>query len=247
MSIEINVPVAEQENILEKMLNRQILLTLLVLVGSLLFFELSGLDIWVQDYFYNVELSQWLVDKDAALAKFIFYDGIKKLFVLFVVGLLLTLLFFRKNKYVQAYQQGLLIVFFAVICVPLVIGVLKATTNIPCPKNIVHYQGNYPYITLFKAYPSDFHQTEKIKCFPAGHASGGFALLSLFFLFRSQRNRRIALVVAMGIAWNIGIYKMLIGDHFLSHTVTTMIVAWLLILLIAKGVYAYFERGQPVN
>jgi len=39
------------------------------------------------------------------------------------------------------------------------------------------------------------------RCFPAGHASGG--------------------------------YKMLIGDHFLSHTITTMLLAWLIINLLA--------------
>lgn len=42
--------------------------------------------------------------------------------------------------------------------------------------------------------------------------------------------------MAMVIGWSMGSYKMLIGDHFLSHTVITMILAWLLILLIVKGV-----------
>ena len=34
-----------------------------------------------------------------------------------------------------------------------------------------------------------------------------------------------------------GGYKMLVGHHFLSHTLATMILAWLVILLIAKFVY----------
>jgi membrane-associated PAP2 superfamily phosphatase len=35
----------------------------------------------------------------------------------------------------------------------------------------------------------------------------------------------------------MGGYKMIIGDHFLSHTVITMIFAWLIILIIVRGVY----------
>ena len=33
---------------------------------------------------------------------------------------------------------------------------------------------------------------------------------------------------------SMGIYKILIGDHFLSHTIITMMIAWLVILLITK-------------
>lgn len=32
----------------------------------------------------------------------------------------------------------------------------------------------------------------------------------------------------------MGLYKMLIGDHFLSHTLVTMTLAWLIILILAK-------------
>jgi len=32
----------------------------------------------------------------------------------------------------------------------------------------------------------------------------------------------------------MGIYKMLIGYHFLSHTIISMIIAWLIILIIKK-------------
>ena len=32
----------------------------------------------------------------------------------------------------------------------------------------------------------------------------------------------------------MGTYKMLLGDHFLSHTIITMILAWIIILTIVK-------------
>jgi len=76
----------------------------------------------------------------------------------------------------------------------------------------------------------------KIKCWPAGHASGGFALLSLFFLFKSRKNKKIAIITALSVGWAMGLYKMVIGDHFLSHTIITMMLAWLIVLIIAKFV-----------
>jgi membrane-associated PAP2 superfamily phosphatase len=43
----------------------------------------------------------------------------------------------------------------------------------------------------------------------------------------------------MVLGWSTASYKMLIGDHFLSHTVVTMILAWLIILLIVAVVNKY--------
>lgn len=106
----------------------------------------------------------------------------------------------------------------------------------PCPKNLNIFDGAYPHTCVWEKYTAKECHLEKQKCWPAGHASGGFALLSLAFLFHSRKNKIAAAIMAMVIGWSMGSYKMLIGDHFLSHTVITMILAWLLILLIVKGV-----------
>jgi len=215
---------------------KQLILITLLLLFTILLFEWTAIDIALQDYFYHFETQQWLIDKDNQILRLIFYDGIKKVFILFVFFVLIALLFFRKTKIVQEYKQGLLIVLLSCLIVPLVVSGLKASTNIPCPKDINHYNGKYPYVTVFSSYPKDFQQQGKIKCFPAGHASGGFALLSLVFLFKRKRNKIIALISVMILSLSIGTYKMLIGDHFISHTLVTMLLAWLLILLIRYGI-----------
>jgi len=66
--------------------------------------------------------------------------------------------------------------------------------------------------------------------------------LSLFFLFKSKRNKKIAIISAICIGWSMGLYKMMVGDHFLSHTIITMVLAWLIILIIAK----FTLRGEYV-
>lgn len=225
----------------KQILNRSILLTLTTLVISMFLFEISGIDLMIQNGLYDFKLNEWIVDRDNLILRLIFYDGIKRVLILFGVMILLTLIFCRKTKRVHRYKSGLIIVIFSAALVPSIVVGLKSITNVPCPKNITHFNGCYPYIRLFTPYPSTFHQKGKVACFPAGHASGGFALLSLFFLFKSRKNRRRAIISAMAVGWSMGLYKMLIGDHFFSHTFITMVLAWLIILVVARITIIYFN------
>jgi len=213
-------------------LNRQLMLSIALLAITLIVFQVTDLDLYTEDLFYNFSTHHWLIDRNNKLLDFIFYSGIKKILILFAVSVLITLIFFRKKSLVQDYKKGLMIVLLSAIFIPLVVGELKAVTNTPCPKNIHHYDGNYPDLKVFDPYPPDFKQECSIRCWPAGHASGGFALLSLFFLFKQTSNRKKAILFALVIGWSMGTYKMLIGDHFLSHTIITMLLAWAIILTI---------------
>lgn len=204
-------------------------------MGVIVLFAFTNLDIYVQAFFFDENTHQWILDGNNKVLKFIFYTGIKKVLIAFALLVALALVFLRKNTTVIAYKRGLIVVLFASICVPLVVGSLKAVTNMPCPKNTQYFYGKYPNVNIFEHYPKSFQKRCphcKIKCWPAGHASGGFALLSLFFLFKSKRNKKRAVIVALIIGFSMGTYKMLIGDHFLSHTLITLLLAWLIILII---------------
>lgn len=222
-------------------IEKQILLVLFVLIGMFFLFEFSNLDIFVQDYFYNNTTQRWLLShKNGSILDIIFYNGIKRAIIVFgVVILFLYLYSFKSSSLVlKSYRDGLLIVWLSIAIVPLIIGTLKANTNVPCPCDFTYFGGEYPYIKVLDSMPQEI--VKKFKCYPAGHASGGFALMSLFFLFKERKNRFIALGVAITIGWSMGLYKMLIGHHYLSHTVITMILAWLLILIIHKIIKRYF-------
>ena len=229
---------------MQKNLTKQIIITAILLIAVIALFEFTDLDIFIQNFFYNFETKNWLINKDEPILKFFFYDGIKNLLILFALAILFSLLFLRKRSFVQEYKKGLIIVLLAAIFVPVIIGSLKAITNTPCPCNIVNFNGKYPEIKVFDSYPKDFIQTSKAKCWPAGHASGGFALMALFFLFKTPINQKRALITALVIAWSMGTYKMLLGDHFLSHTIITMIMAWLIILIIVK--FTQFKQRQEI-
>lgn len=223
-------------------INKQIVLTLFILVLSIVFFALTTIDTLIQDTMFNDETHQWILDNQLQPYKFIFYDGIKKLLILFALSFLIALIFFRDKAIIKEYKKGMIIVILSAIIIPLVVGSLKKYTNMPCPKNEIHYGGIYPSTKVWESYPENFTQLDTIRCWPAGHASGGFALLSLFFLFKSKKNKTIALINALVIGWSMGIYKMLIGDHFLGHTLITMILAWFIVLLISKTVYSLSRK-----
>jgi len=206
----------------------------MLLIAVIALFQFSDLDIFIQNFFYNFELKVWLIDKDEPILKFFLYDGMKIFLILIAVAILFSLVFLRKKRLIQEYKKGLIIVLLSAIFVPLMIGSLKAISNTPCPCNIVNFNGVYPDIKVFDSYPKDFIQPSKAKCWPAGHASGGFALMALFFLFKTPKNQKKALIGALIVGWSMGSYKMLLGDHFLSHTLITMIMAWLIILIIVK-------------
>ena len=228
-----------------KNINQQIVITAFLLIVVIALFQFSNIDIFVQSFFYNFETRNWIIDKNEPILKFFFYDGIKNLLLFVGVLILFSLVFFRKKDLIQEYKKGLIIVLLASILVPSIVGFLKDITNTPCPCNIVYFNGTYPDKKVFDSYPDDFIQKSKVKCWPAGHASGGFALMALFFLFKTPKNPKRALVLALIIGWSMGTYKMLLGDHFLSHTIITMLMAWLIILIIVK--FTQIKQRQEIE
>ena len=218
-------------------INKHIALTSVFLVVLIYFFGVSEIDQFIQDSFYNFTTHQWILPWSQEPYKFIFYDGIKRLLIFVGVIFLVVLFLSYKKPSLQQYKKGLLVVVLSAILVPAISSGMKKYTNMPCPRDEIRYGGEYPKTAVWEHYSKEFRLHHKrTKCWPAGHASGGFALMSLFFLFQSRKNRFLALGGAVALGWAMGGYKMVIGDHFLSHTVITMVLSWLIILVIVRGV-----------
>lgn len=206
---------------------KPVIYTFALLLFTVFIFEMTPLDILVQNTLYDFSEKHWVLILDkSSIAHFIFYDGVKATLVLFALGILILLLFFRKRTWVKERIMGLLIVFLSLILIPLFVGIVKDISNVACPYKLTNYGGRIPYVAVFDDYPDDLKPAQAQRCFPAAHASGGFALLSLFFLAKTKRGRIQTLVVALTVGWLMGGYKMLIGHHFLSHTLVSMIFSW---------------------
>lgn len=214
--------------------HKQIFITTLLLLISILFFGISSIDIDIQNLFYNNTEHLWILAKYTEPYHFIFYTFTRKIPLVLFIILVIVLLIFHHHAIVQHYKKRLIIVLLSIVFVPAISVGIKNSTNIPCPKHLQYYNGQYPHTAIWETYTTSYKNLKSQHCWPAGHASGGFALMSLFFLFKRKRIKRIALGSTFILGWLMGMYKMMIGDHFFSHTFITMLLSWLIILIIAK-------------
>ena len=118
---------------------------------------------------------------------------------------------------------------------------VKSWSNMDCPWDLLRYGGQRPYIGLLQMRPIGVGRGV---CFPAGHASGGYAWLSLYFFLWMVRPRWrwAGLAVGAGLGLLFGISQQLRGAHFLSHDVWTAAICWAASLL----VYLAFRGPEPV-
>lgn len=104
---------------------------------------------------------------------------------------------------------------------------LKEVWGRPRPVQTVDFGGVKEFRPF---YLPDFHpQGEPSKSFPSGHASGGFALFSLYFLGRRYESRKVTVVgmLATGLAGGVlGYARIVQGGHFLTDILGSAFVLW---------------------
>ena len=206
--------------------------TFLLLAGTLGLCELTGLDLWLQDFFYNASTHRWIVDENEPIGRVLFYNGPKAVVAIdAVTALVFALGPVRWRERFRFDRRGLWLAVLVIATVPILAGIVKKYTNTFCPAEIRRYGGDVVYTKLCESFPADDQPSRRGGCFPAGHASGGFALLGLIAVRSSRRWRNGVIAVGLGLGWWMGLYQMLKGAHYLSHTTTTMLIAWMVVLL----------------
>lgn len=105
------------------------------------------------------------------------------------------------------------------------VSFLKGHIAMDCPWALTRYGGETPYFGLFEARPAGAGQPG---CFPAGHASAGYAWIALYFYFLAVKPkfRWIGLGVGLGSGLIFGIGQQLRGAHFVSHDLWTVMICW---------------------
>ncbi|WP_221031389.1 phosphatase PAP2 family protein [Actomonas aquatica] len=217
-------------------LQRTLWPALVALAGVILLFEFTNLDLWVQDHFFDFATGQWWVDRRAPLPRAFFYNGPKYVIILLAVTLLTLLVGparWRARWGLERKRIGAVLLTLALV--PILIGQLKAHTNVFCPYEITRYGGDVAYVKAWAPHPPELQPERCGRCYPAGHASGGFALFALAGLGATAGWRRWGIGLGLGLGWMMGGYQMLKGAHYLSHTLVTMLVAWVMFLLIQRA------------
>jgi len=211
-----------------------VLLPALAVAAVLGFFGCHGtggewLDFQVQAWFWDGR--DWLVPKDAGWSHRLAYEGPKAVLALFAVWLLWAMAWpAQAPGWMGRRRAGYL--FLSLVVVVVVCTQLREVTFMATPRQLTMYGANpgVPHLLLFDAKPPGYPHA----AFPAGHASGGFALLALAYAWPTPSARRRAVLLALVYGSGMGLYQMARGEHFLSHTLATAALAWLLVAGLAR-------------
>jgi len=128
------------------------------------------------------------------------------------------------------------------------VALLKASSHSSCPWDLQQFGGVARYLSHWQGWQQG--DGGGGRCFPAGHATTGFAFVGGYFALRERwpAQARIWLGIALGTGLVLGLAQQLRGAHFMSHTLWTAwicwTVAWASDPLFARGSHAVLSQAS---
>lgn len=197
-------------------------LALLILLPAM---ELTGIDHTVSNWFYDASTQAFPL-RNTFLLETVMHYWTKYAVILATCLFAAAVGFTYIIPALRGQRRRLLFIVLAMTVAPLTVTALKQVTDRPCPWDLGEYGGAVAYTHLFQARPEPHTQG---LCFPAGHASTGFALLALYFAAHHARRRRLArlaLAAGIGAGLALGLGRVAQGAHFISHVLWSGLVCW---------------------
>lgn len=203
----------------------------LAIAAALAPIEKTGLDIGISSWFYDPSARGFPL-RDSFLLDAVMHHWAKYLVILLTSLAAAAFAFTYLAPELKEQRRLLLFITLAMALAPLTVTALKQVTDRPCPWDLAEFGGAEPYTHLFE---SRGNNHARGLCFPAGHASTGFALLALFFAAHHRRRAqlaRIALMAGILAGLLLGGGRIVQGAHFLSHVLWSGVVCWLVMVLL---------------
>ena len=197
----------------------------------LLAWDYSGLDLTMARWFgsatgFALE-SHWLW-------RDLLHDDIRMLPWLVELALLLAMAwpFGTLRQLATARRAQLALTTLAAL---LLVSTIKLHSRSSCPWDLREFGGVATYVSHWAWGVADGGTGG---CFPAGHASAGFAFIGGFFAFRHglPRTARRWLIGAMLVGFLLGFAQQVRGAHYMSHTLWT---AWICLALTLVSHHAW--------
>ncbi len=202
---------------------------------------------------WDFALSQWFFDN--ARQQFVYddhwlwrgwlHDGARDVLKPMQFTLLTVLLAAVVWPRYRRYRSGFLYVLLTVLTTGAILTYLKKISDRACPINLTMFGGKYEWQALF----STLIEQHDGRCWPGGHALHAFGLLPLYFLLHYWQYQRAArgLLIAIVIAGTVfSLTQIIRGQHFLSHQLATLLVAWTIAVVGLYGLQRY-DKKRMVN
>lgn len=216
-------------------------LPLSILGALLLWAGPGGGDTWVADRIYTAGHGAWVLRSAWMTDRLVHVAG-RNLSILAGAAVFAAWLASFRVLALRRLRRPLGYLFCALAAGSLAVAWMKSWSNMDCPWDLARYGGERPFVGLLEVRPPGM---PRARCFPAGHASGGYIWLSLYFFLGTiaPRWRWPGLCVGMGAGLVFGISQQLRGAHFLSHDLWTAGICWTLSL----ALYALLLRGDATS
>lgn len=135
--------------------------------------------------------------------------------------------------------------FLAAMLILVLISSFKNINTTSCPWDLAEFGGVATYVSHWTWGVSDGGVG---RCFPAGHASAAFCFLPGYFWLRekSPRQARIWLTVTLLAGFTIGLAQQVRGAHYLSHTLWTGWLSWIVAAL-SHGLLERRSRRRSIG
>lgn len=163
--------------------------------------------------------------RDHVLLEGVLHNGGRWVSALAWLVLLCVTLWHWRRAGSRNWTRPAVALLIAVLISTVLVSWLKSVTHVDCPWDLIEFGGQRPYIPLFASRPAALGTPS---CFPAGHASGGYAWVALYFFFARVRPswRWFGLAIGLFAGLVFGFAQQLRGAHFISHDVATLTVCW---------------------
>ena len=221
--------------------HRLIFWTVASLLG-LLAWDFSGLDLWMAQLFGS---AQGFALNEHWLFRDILHDDIR-LWPWALELALLVAIFWPFGSLKKLPKKRRVQLALTTLATLLVVSLIKTYSRTSCPWDLRQFGGVAAYVSHWAWGVADGGTG---RCFPAGHASAGFAFIGGFFVFRhGQPNTAWCWFAgAMLVGLTFGLSQQIRGAHFMSHTLWTAWLCWTVAAVIDAAVSRQSRPAAPAT
>lgn len=215
------------------------LLVFIVIASSL---ELMQWDLVIAKTIYLWEGGNWAL-KDNWWFKEVFHTGARNFMSLITLAVLVLWLMSFVFERWKAWRRPLTYLVITILLSVILIAIGKRLSNVECPWSLSLFGGEQAYFPIFSSHMFNPSSSE---CFPAGHASAGYAWLGVYFVLTKQvpRLRWWGLGCAIALGMFFGGIQQLRGAHFISHDLWTLGICWLIAVVCCPILYSPLTTQQ---
>lgn len=196
------------------------LVALIVLSGAISFFDIDKV---LADYFYGLQGNAWIW-RGTWLTEIFFHKGGRAASLLLALTIFVLMITAYCRVSWVGYRRPLLYLFLAATSSSLLVSLFKSALAVSCPWEFERYGGHLFYSPVIE----QLMLRNGEGCFPAAHASAGYAWVALYFFgLRYASNLRwFGLAIALIFGLVLGFAQQIRGAHFISHDLWTLAVCW---------------------